>query len=57
MRIGTAAPPCGDFVYVRKAAVTDKAARRIMLQTVVQLQCTSSDFFLKMSKLLNMILN
>lgn len=39
MRIGTPAPPCGDTVYVSKAAVTDKVAQRIILQTTVQLQC------------------
>lgn len=45
MRIGTAAPPCGDILYVIKVAVTDKVAQRIILQTVVQLQCTLSVFF------------
>lgn len=57
MRIGTAAPPCGDIVYVSKAAVTDKVAQRIILQAAVQLQCTSSVCFFNFSKLLNMILN
>lgn len=45
MRMGTAAPPCGDTVYVSKAVVTDKVAQRLILQTAVQLQCSLSVFF------------
>lgn len=46
MRIGTAAPSCGDIVYVSKAAVTDKVAHRIILQTSVRLWCAPRVFFL-----------